>query len=60
MDFMVQFADVADAIAKLADGGGFDLLMMGSHGHVCVGNSVMGSIATRVLASCKVPMLLVR
>ena len=60
MDFMVQFADVADAIAKLADGGGFDLLMMGSHGHGNLVNLVMGSVATQVLASCKVPVLLVR
>ena len=39
---------------------GFDLLVMGSHGHGNVGNLVMGSIATKVLAGCKVPVLLVR
>ena len=47
-------------IAKLADGGGFDLLVMGSHGHGSAGNLVMGTVATQVLASCKVPVPLVR
>ncbi|RYE59783.1 MAG: universal stress protein [Oxalobacteraceae bacterium] len=38
----------------------FDLLMMGSHGQGAVVNVVMGSVATKVLASCTVPVLLVR
>lgn len=47
-------------IAKFADAGKFDLLVMGSHGHGALGNLVMGSVATKVLASCQVPTLLVR
>ena len=47
-------------IAKAANGGKFDLVMMGSHGHSALGNLVMGSVATQVLAHCKVPVLLVR
>ncbi len=50
----------AEVIAKLADSGKFDLLVMGSHGHGVLGNLVMGSVATSVLANCKVPVLLVR
>lgn len=49
-----------DAISKMADSGKFDLVVMGSHGHGALGNLVMGSIATQVLAHCKVPLLLVR
>lgn len=49
-----------EAIANAAEQGGFDLLMMGSHGHSALGNLVMGSVATQVLAHCKVPVLLVR
>lgn len=49
-----------ETIAKFADAGKFDLLIMGSHGHGTLGNLVMGSVATQVLASCKVPVLLVR
>ena len=49
-----------DQISKLADSGKFDLLMMGSHGHGALGNLVMGSVATQVLARCAAPVLLVR
>ena len=49
-----------ELIAKVANAGKFDLLMMGSHGHSALGNLVMGSVATKVLAQCKVPVLLVR
>ena len=48
------------AIAKVATDGKFDLVIMGSHGHGAVVNMVMGSVATQVLAHCKVPVLLVR
>ena len=49
-----------ETIAKYADDGKFDLLVMGSHGHGALGNLVMGSVATQVLAHCKVPVLMVR
>ena len=49
-----------ELIAKAATTGQFDLLIMGSHGHGALGNLVMGSVATKVLANCKVPVLLVR
>lgn len=47
-------------IAKTATEGGFDLIMMGSHGHGALANLVMGSVTTQVLAHCQVPVLLVR
>lgn len=49
-----------ETIAKFADAGSFDLLIMGSHGHTSLGNLVMGSVTTQVLAQSKVPVLLVR
>jgi len=49
-----------EQIAKAANGGKFDLVMMGSHGHSALGNLVMGSVATQVLAHCDVPVLLIR
>jgi nucleotide-binding universal stress UspA family protein len=49
-----------EIISNAADSGHFDLLVMGSHGHGTLGNLVMGSVATQVLANCKVPLLLVR
>jgi len=50
----------AQTIAKLAEQGKFDLLVMGSHGHGALATLVMGSVATQVVAECKVPVLLVR
>jgi nucleotide-binding universal stress UspA family protein len=50
----------ADAIATAAEKGKFDLVMMGSHGHGALTNLVLGSVATKVLANCTVPVLLVR
>ncbi len=50
----------ADVIAQHAEAGQYDLLMMGSHGQGSLRNLVMGSVATKVLAGCKVPVLLVR
>lgn len=49
-----------ETIAKFAESGKFDLIIMGSHGNSALRNLVMGSVATKVLANCKVPVLLVR
>lgn len=49
-----------ETIAKFADSGKFDLLIMGSHGHGALVNLVMGSVATQVLAHSQIPVLLVR
>ena len=46
-------------IAKLAEDGRFDMVVMGSHGHGAWANLVMGSVTTQVLANCKVPVLIV-
>jgi nucleotide-binding universal stress UspA family protein len=55
-----QVGSAGELIAKAAEAGQFDLVMMGSHGHSALGNLVMGSVATRVLAHCTVPVMLVR
>ena len=55
-----KIGHAGESIAKLADNGKFDLVVMGSHGHGTLVNLVMGSVATQVLAHCRVPVLLVR
>jgi len=55
-----QVGHAAEQISKLAKSDDFDLVVMGSHGHSALGNLVMGSVATQVLAQCQVPVLLVR
>ena len=49
-----------ETISKFAEADKFDMVVMGSHGHGTLGNLVMGSVATQVLAHCAVPLLLVR
>jgi len=58
--FTVMTGSVADKIVSAATKGDFDMVIMGSHGHGTLGNLVMGSVATKVLAHCKTPVLLVR
>jgi nucleotide-binding universal stress UspA family protein len=57
---MTKVGQAGETISKTADSGKFDLVVMGSHGHGTLGNLVMGSVATQVLANSKVPVLLVR
>lgn len=56
----VKVGPAGETIAKVAETGGFDLIMMGTQGHGALGKLVMGSVSTQVLASCHVPVLLVR
>ncbi|MFM8768141.1 MAG: universal stress protein [Rubrivivax sp.] len=60
VDCAVKSGPAADNIVAAATKGDFDMVIMGSHGHSTLGNLVMGSVATKVLAHCKTPVLLVR
>lgn len=55
-----QVGHAAHCIAQVAEQGKFDLLVMGSQGSGALMQLVLGSVATQVLAQCKVPVLLVR
>jgi nucleotide-binding universal stress UspA family protein len=50
----------AETIATHAEKENFDMVVMGTHGHSSLANLVLGSVATGVLARCKVPVLLIR
>lgn len=50
----------ADAIADVVKAEQPDLIVMGTHGHSALGNVMLGSVASGVLARCQVPVLLVR
>ena len=58
--YLGKSGHAADTIIAQAEKGEADLIMMGSHGHGALGNLMLGSVATRVLAGSKVPVLLVR
>ena len=52
--------DPAEEIARHAAAGGYDLIAMGTHGHTALATLVMGSVATKVLARSKVPVLFMK
>lgn len=60
VEYVTKIGAVAETIASLASKGKYDLLMMGSHGQGSLGNLVLGSVATKVMALCDTPVLLVR
>ena len=59
-EYVNKIGSAADVIAATADKGKFDLLMLGSHGHSAIANLIMGSVATKVMAHCNTPVLLIR
>lgn len=52
--------DVAEAIGEYVNRHDIDMIVMGSHGHTGLKNLVMGSATAKVLATVKVPVLVVR
>ncbi|MEJ2803333.1 nucleotide-binding universal stress UspA family protein [Comamonas sp. BIGb0124] len=57
---VVKTGSAGQVIANVAQAGAYDLVVMGSHGKSALGNLIIGSVATKVLAECKVPVLIVR
>jgi len=52
--------DPASEISTAAREGGYDMVVMGSHGHNALKNLVLGSVVSKVLGGCEVPLLIVR
>jgi nucleotide-binding universal stress UspA family protein len=52
--------DPGELIAEQACRGKYSLIVMGSHGHGMIASLVLGSTASKVLANCKIPALIVR
>lgn len=58
--FVTKVGPAAEVITEAAKKSHYDLLVMGSHGHGTLGNLVLGSVATKVLAHCSTPALVIR
>ncbi len=58
--FVHRIGSPAENVAKLAERGKFDLVILGTHGHGAISGIVMGSVATKVVSLCKIPVLLIR
>jgi nucleotide-binding universal stress UspA family protein len=58
-DSIIQTGHVAEVISNAADKK-FDLVVMGSKGRGGLADMLLGSVAQRVMATCKKPVLLVK
>jgi nucleotide-binding universal stress UspA family protein len=59
-DKIVFAVSPAAAIIQLAKRGHCDLIFMGSHGRSRIGTLFLGSVTTRVLAGCHIPVMVHR
>ena len=57
---VAKVGHAAETLVAQAVKGDSDLIVMGSHGHGALARLVLGSVATKVVAECKVPVLLIR
>lgn len=55
-----MIGDPGTSIAAYAKQKKFSLILMGSHGQGAVSSFALGSVVRKVLAGCKVPVLIVR
>ena len=51
--------EIAASIADYASAGNFDLVVMGTHGHGALLNLALGSVATKCIATLRVPVVVV-
>jgi nucleotide-binding universal stress UspA family protein len=58
--FEAKVGNAADVLLARAKKGGFDLIVMGSHGQGSFAQLVLGSVATKVIAGTETPVLLIR
>lgn len=52
--------DPARSIAAYAERGGFSMIVMGSRGQGALSSLLLGSVVRKVIASCAVPVLVIR
>ncbi len=57
---MIRFGNSAAEILQEAEDGGYDMILMGSHGRGALGGFLLGSVSNRVTHHAKCPVLIVR
>jgi nucleotide-binding universal stress UspA family protein len=56
----VKVGHPGSLVAEEAEAGGYDAVVMGSHGHGALAGLLLGSTVSKVLAGCRTPVLVVR
>jgi len=59
-NIIVKIGNPVDEILEEAEDKGYDMVVMGAHGHSALANALMGSTSRRVIRRCKTPVLVVR
>ena len=59
-DMAIRYGHPSEQIIKEAKAGKFDMVIMGTKGRSALADLLIGSVAQRVVASCKKPVLLVK
>lgn len=59
-DQVILIGHVVEEIVRFADGGGYDMIVLGSKGRSGIADLLIGSIARRVLSTARQPVLLVK
>ena len=59
-NIMVKIGNPVDEILLEVENNGYDMVVMGAHGHGVLADTLMGSVSRRVLRRCKTPVLVVR
>jgi nucleotide-binding universal stress UspA family protein len=59
-DAIIRQGHVAEEIVRLANSGKFDLVIMGSKGRSQLADLLLGSVVQRVMATAKIPVLVVK
>ncbi len=57
---LVEMGDPVEKIVEHAHEGGFDLVIIGKHGHGLADGGLMGDTARRVIRHCRVPVMVVQ
>jgi len=59
-EIKVRMGNAVDCILEEAQTGGFDLIVMGSHGHAGLRHAIMGNTVKQVVGRSAIPVLVVR
>jgi nucleotide-binding universal stress UspA family protein len=59
-DILVRAGDPVRQIVETVREGGYDLVVMGTHGHGTLEGAFVGSVAAGVIRACRVPVLIAR
>ncbi len=59
-NMIVKAGNPVELILDEVETGGYDLVVMGAHGHKRLADAVMGSTSRRVLRRCATPVLVIR